>query len=112
MNRLLLIVCLSLLGCDLGVNPEPEPTPTYPPIDTHNALVPGVVGVFFTDGTTVEQARQLVDSLGLSFKFAPSGTPLNGVVSVPEGSEDVWVVKLKTYSIVKTADRIVVTWTS
>jgi hypothetical protein len=112
MTRLLLIVCLALLGCDLGVTSETEPTATNPPVDTHSTLVPGVAGVFFTEGTTAEQARQLVDSMGLAFKFAPSGTPLNGVVLVPEGSESDGVVKFKSYPIVKTADRIVVAWTS
>ncbi len=110
-SLILLFICLALFGCtDLGVEPKP-------PLAMHGddiavGVVPGVVGVFFTDSTSLQQAEQFVKDLGLTFKFAPTGTPLNGVVSVPVGSEDGWVVKLKTYPIVKTADRIVVTWTS
>jgi len=95
-----------LVGCtDLGVEPKSSTT-SHPEAQVSD--VPGVVGIFFTDGTTTEQAEQLVIDLGLSFTFAPTGTPLNGVVSVPIGSEDEWVVKLKTYPIVKWAGKIAV----
>ena len=54
----------------------------------------------------MEEAEQLVKDLGLSFEFAPTGSPLSGVISVPVGSEDEWVVRLKTYPIVKSVGRI------
>jgi hypothetical protein len=59
-------------------------------------VVPGVAGVFFGDRTTLEQVRHLADSLGLSFKNGPSGTPLNGVHSVPVGTDDEWGAKFKS----------------
>jgi hypothetical protein len=106
------VICslgLVLLGCtDLGG--APETAPTEPIIERHDELFPGVVGVFFTEGTTVEQAEQLVSSLALSFKFAPTGTPLNRVISVPVGTEDEWVVKFTAYPIVKSAERIGFIW--
>ncbi len=106
MNRQLIILGLALLllGCtDKGVEPKTSAQPV--PV-AQASLEPGVVAVFFTEGTTLQEAQTLVESLGLSFKFAPTGTPLNGVLSVPVGSEDEWVVKLKTYPIVKSAGRI------
>jgi hypothetical protein len=106
MNRVLLIllVCVVLLGCrDQGVEPQPPPV-SHPGPEV--SLCRGVVAVIFTEGTTAEEAEQLVKDLGLSFKFAPTGSPLSGVISVPVGSEDEWVVRLKTYPIVKSAGRI------
>jgi hypothetical protein len=104
MNRQLMILCLGLLllGCsDLGVEPK---------LSSHSAeevsVIPGVVWAIFAEGTTPQDAEQLVNSLGLSFDFGPKGTPLSGEVSVPIGSEDEWVVKLKTYPIVKSAGRM------
>jgi hypothetical protein len=111
MMRVLMILCVSLLllGCKdqgVGVQPEPGTSPHNEPVST---LVPEVVGVVFADGVTTQEADQFVSSLGLSFKFAPTGSPLSGMVSVPAGSENQWVEQLKTYSIVKSASRITVT---
>ena len=106
----ILFLLFALIGCaDQGSTPV---TPTETPIESHSSLVPGVVGVFFSDGTTLAEAEQLVKDLNLTFRFPPSGSPLNGVVSVPIDSEDQWIAKLKTYPIVKSAGRIAVTWTS
>jgi hypothetical protein len=103
----LLTSALTLLGCtDMGEEP---PAPSRPqPID-YTTIVPGIIGVFFKPGTTVEQADQLVKDLGLSFKFDPTGDPVNGVVVVPIGTEDHWITQFKTYAIVQFADRVCVT---
>ncbi len=105
MNRPLipLFICLTILGCtDMGIEPEPA----REPVESYGQPVPGVIMVHFTDGTTLEQAEQLIKDLGLSFKVPPTGTPLNGVVPVPIGTEDEWVAKLITYPIVKSASRV------
>jgi hypothetical protein len=111
MSRLqILFFLFALIGCaDQRSTPV---TPTEPPIESHRPLVPGVVAVFFSEGTTPAEAEQFLKDLNLTFKFPPSGSPLNGVVSVPIDSEDQWVTKLKTYPVVKSAGRIAVTWTS
>jgi hypothetical protein len=109
----ILFFSLVLIGCaDQGVTPVAPTIPDWPPTESHTSLVPGVVGVFSSDGTTLEQTEQLVRDLNLTFKFPPAGSPLSGVISVPIGSEDQWVEKLKTYPIVKSAGRIAVTWIS
>lgn len=100
----LFLVALPLLGCsDMGIEPKPL---TGSPTDVVVGVVPGVVGVFFTPGTTVEQAEHLVKELNLEFQFPPRGNPVIGIVSVPVGSEDEWVKRLKTYAIVQSADRV------
>jgi hypothetical protein len=104
---------LVLIGCaDQGSIPVGPDTPSGPPNESHTSLVPAVVGVFFSEGTTPVEAEQLVKDLNLTFKFPPSGSPLNAVLSVPIDSEDQWIERLKTYPIVKWAGRIAVTWTS
>jgi len=109
----ILFFSLVLIGCvDQGSIPVAPDTPTGPPNESHTSLVPAVVGVFFSDGTTPTEAEQLVKDLNLTFKFPPSGSPLNAVVNVAVGSEDQWVEKLRVYPIVKWAGRIAVTWTS
>ena len=108
-----LFISLFLVGCaDQGLIPVAPDTPTGPPHESHTSLVPAVVGVFFSEGTTPAEAEQLVKDLNLTFKFPPSGSPLNAVITVPVDSEDQWVEKLKAYPIVKSAGRIAVTWTS
>lgn len=88
-----------------------EPAVPAKPLPTdHTSVVPGVIGVIFKPGTTVEQAEQLVKDLNLEFKFRPSGDPVNGTISVPVGFEDWWVAQFKTYSIVHLADRVWVTF--
>ncbi len=71
--------------CDMGRNPRPAPIPQ----PYHRTYIePGVVAVLFTEGTTAQEAEQFVNNLGISFKFAPTGSPLNGVISVPVGFRD------------------------
>jgi hypothetical protein len=102
--EILLISGLILCGCkDMGVQPEPAPKRV---VVTHSWLCPGVVGVFFTEGTTLQEAEDMVKDLGLSFQYPPTGTPLNAVISVPVGTEDQWIVQIKVYPIVQTAVRI------
>jgi hypothetical protein len=97
---------LLLLGCtDRGVEPE-SPSNSHPGREV--GVYHPVVGLTFIEGTTPREAEQLVNSLGLSFESAPTGTPLRAVVSVPVGTEDEWVVKFKTYPIVKSASRLAV----
>jgi hypothetical protein len=109
----ILFFSLLLIGCaDQGSIPVAPDTPTGPPNESHTSLVPAVVGVFFSERTTPAEAEQLVKDLNLTFKFPPSGSPLNAVLSVPIDSEDRWVERLKNYPIVKWAGRIAVTWTS
>jgi hypothetical protein len=109
----ILFFSLLLIGCvDQGSIPVAPDTPTGPPHENHTSLVPAVVGVFFSEGTTPAEAAQLVNDLNLTFKFPPSGSPLNAVLSVPIDSEEQWVEKLRAYPIVKWAGRIAVTWTS
>ncbi len=106
----ILFLLFALAGCaDQGSIPV---TPPKTPVGRQTSLVPGVVAVFLTDGTTSAEAEQFLKDLNLTFKFPPSGSPLNGLVSVPVDSEDQWVEKLKTYPIVKYAGRIVMEWTS
>ena len=108
MNRQLmaLSICLLLLGCtDRGVEPVSPSNP--PPVREVGVYTP-VVGLTFIEGTTPQEAVQLVDSLGLSFNSAPNGAPLRAVVSVPVGTEDEWVAKFNTYPIVKSATRLMV----
>jgi hypothetical protein len=68
----------------------------------------GVLGLTFTDGTTPQQAEQLVNHLGLSFQTAPAGTPLRAVIFVPVGAEDEYIEKLEAYPTVKRASRHIV----
>jgi hypothetical protein len=106
MNRQLMILCLGLLllGCtDTGAEPESRPE-SHPGREV--GVYSPVVGLTFIEGTTPQEAEQLVNSLGLSFKSAPTGTPLRAVVSVPVGTEDEWVVKFKAYPSVKYAERL------
>jgi hypothetical protein len=100
----LFLVALPLLGCsDMGIEPKSF---TGSPTDVVMGAVPGVVGVIFTSGTTVEKAERLVKELNLEFQFPPRGNPVNGIVAVPVGSEDEWVIRLKTYAIVESVDRV------
>lgn len=108
MNRQLIILSIGLLllGCtDRGVEPV---SPSNPPPVLEPGFYTPVVGLTFIDGTTPQEATLLVNSLGLTFKSAPTGTPLRAVVSVPAGTEDEWVAKFSTYSIVKSASRLAV----
>jgi hypothetical protein len=106
----ILFLLFVLIGCaDQGVTPV---APIQSPPERHSSLVPGVVAVLFADGTTSTEAEQFLKGFNLTFKFPPSGSPLNAVVSVPIDSEDQWVAKLKTCSFVKSAGRIAVTWIS
>jgi hypothetical protein len=88
---------------------EEPVVPAMPPAEGYTSVVPGVVGVFFVEGTDTSAARQFIEGLGLSFQFPPTGSPLLGVVVVPVATEDAWVARLKTYSVVKAADRVYVT---
>ena len=109
MNRQLMILSIGLLllGCtDRGVELV-SPSSNPPPVREVGVYTP-VVGLTFIEGTTPQEAVQLVDSLGLSFKSAPAGAPLRAVVSVPAGTEDEWVAKFNTYPIVKSASRLAV----
>jgi hypothetical protein len=107
---LILFLLFALIGCaDQGLTPV---TPIQSPPERHSSLVPGVVAVLFADGTTSTEAEQFLKGFNLTFKSPPSGSPPNGVVSVPIDTEDQWVERLKTYPIVKSAGRIAVTWIS
>jgi hypothetical protein len=66
----------------------------------------------FVQGATVEEAQELIAALDLSFNVAPWGVPLTALVAVPVDSEDHWASVLRTYAIVKSAGRIMVTTTS
>jgi hypothetical protein len=108
MNRQLIILGLALLllGCtDKGVEPE-TPSNSHPGREV--GVYQPVVGLTFIEGTAPQEAEDLVNNLGLSFESPPTGTPLRAVVSVPVGTEDEWVLKFKTYRIVKSASRLYV----
>ncbi len=103
----ILFFSLVLIGCvDQGSTPVAPTIPDEPPIESSTTVVPGVIRVIFTDGTTLGQTEQLVKDLNVTFKFPPTGSPLSGAISVPIGSEDQWVERFKTYAIVKSADRV------
>jgi hypothetical protein len=106
----ILFFSLVLIGCaDQGVTPVAPTIPDEPPTESSTTVVPGAIGVIFTEGTTQAKAEQLLKDLNLTFKFPPTGSPLSGVISVPIGSEGQWVEQFKTYAIVKSADRVWVT---
>jgi hypothetical protein len=109
----ILFLLFTLIGCaDQGTIPVAPTIPDEPPTESSTTVVPGVIGVIFTEGTTLGQAEQLVKDLNLTFKFPPTGSPVSGVLSVPIGSEDKWVEQFKTYAIVKSADRVCLTLVS
>jgi hypothetical protein len=111
----LTIFCLVagfLSGCaDQGSNPVSSLSPV---IDEHPYLIPGVVSVVFADTVTLAQAEQFILDLHLTFKFSPllDVRPLILPITVPIDSEDFWVEKLKTYTLVKPAGRIGVRYSS
>jgi hypothetical protein len=68
----LLLVAIAFSACtDMGQ----EPSSFIPAPTDRTWTVPGVVGVFFKPGITIEQARQLVKDLNLEFKAGLQGTP-------------------------------------
>ena len=106
----ILLVALIFASCsDLGTPPvAPDRPPESPEYPAWSPLVPGVVGVRFTDGTTIDDAERFVRHLGLTFKYPPGGIPLSAAISVPRGTEDEWITELRFYPIIESAHRIVV----
>jgi len=101
----ILFSCLLLLACrEKEVDPHRGSSP---------ALIPGEVELTFAEGTTTAEAHKFMSSLGLTFKSgvssfskdAPEETMLLATVAVPVNSEDLWVKRLLTYPIVKSAGR-------
>jgi hypothetical protein len=111
-TRAPILLLFALLGCaDQGTTSVTHIEPSPPHVGSHSSSVPGVVDVLFSEGTTSVEAEQFVKDLNLTFKTPPSGSFLFAVVSVPVGTEDQWVVNLLRYPIVRSAGRIVSTWT-